>query len=381
MSMSIKRILRNIKGRTGIEKSILITGTAVCLSLSSMIVADFRGAASADVTPVKRVDVKASDIQVRYDLDEMVLIFDSSHGRVQFEVSGGVDLSASWGRGASHCDGPIVGAQLVSCDVSGGTTVVRLTGELDQFGPSEPRAHKGVEHLLSVRNWGDVQLRTLENAFWGARRLQEVPSELPKSVVSLKNTFRASGYAGSEVSDWDVSKVTDMSYAFAETTAFNAPLNDWDTSGVSNFEGAFKGSQAFAQPLPWDVSSGVNFSKMFAQSVAFNADIGAWDVSKGKNFAQMFDGSISFDHDISTWDVSTAQDMTRMFAQAMNFDQDLSAWCVAQFVEIKENHLVGKVKMGHAPAQFDAGASSWEQGRPVWGECPSASDFSYLKAE
>jgi hypothetical protein len=381
MSMSIKRILRNIKGRTGIEKSILITGTAVCLSLSSMIVADFRGAASAEVKAVKAMDVKASDIQVRHDLDEMVLIFDSSHGRVQFEVSGDVDLNASWGRGASHCDGPIVGAQLVACDTSASTTVVRLSGQLERFGPSEARAHKGVEHLLSVRNWGDVEIATLENAFWGARRLQEIPSELPKSVVSLKNAFRASGYAGSEVSAWDVSDVFDLSYVFAETTAFNASLSDWDTSGVSSFEGTFKGSQAFSQPLSWDVSSGENFSKMFAQSVAFNADIGAWDVSKGKNFAQMFDGAVSFDRDIAKWDVSSARDMTRMFAQAMSFNQDLSAWCVAQFVQVEDNHLVGAVEVGHAPSQFDAGASSWEQGRPVWGECPDQSDLTYLKTE
>lgn len=269
----------------------------------------------------------------------------------------------------------LLGGNLVSCDVSGETTVVRLTGSLEQFGPSEPRAHKGVEHLLAVRNWGDVELSTLENAFWGARRLQEVPSNLPVSVTSLKNAFRSSEYDGREVSAWDVSSVSDVSYVFADTTLFNAPLKDWKTSNVTNFEGAFKGSQAFSQPLFWDVSSGENFSKMFAQSAVFNGDLVKWDVSKGTNFSQMFDGAVSFDQDIASWDVSSAQDMTRMFAQATSFNQDLSAWCVEGFVEIIDNNLVGYVEVGDAPSQFDAGASNWEEGRPVWGECPVESVF------
>ena len=62
--------------------------------------------------------------------------------------------------------------------------------------------------------------------------------------------------------------------------------------------------------------------------------------------------------------------MERMFAGSRNFNQDLSGWCVKQFVEKQQNHLVGVVEIGSTPSQFDAGASEWMEGRPVWGECP-----------
>ena len=343
--MSISKLLNGVKGRTGIQNSILLTGTTICLLLSNMIVSDFQGAASASTPPIQSLSQNSSDTEPRYELGEMVLVFDSSRGQVQFEVSGEVNLHASWGEGATHCEDSIVGAQLVTCKVSGETTVVRLTGELESFGPDETRAHKGVDRLLSVHNWEGVELKNLENAFWGAHRLQQVPGDLPHNISSLKNTFRRSGYAGEDVSSWDVSGVTDLSYVFAEASAFDADLKNWDTSSVRNFEGAFKSARSFNQPLPWDTSSGENFSKMFNGAVAFNQSLELWDVSKAKG-------------------------MERMFARARSFDQDLSGWCVKQFVEKHQNHLVGVVEVGSPPEQFDFAASKWMEGRPVWGECP-----------
>ena len=87
---------------------------------------------------------------------------------------------------------------------------------------------------------------------------------------------------------------TDMSYLFTNCTVFNngsppgdssAPLA-WDTSQVGNMRGMFENAVAFNQPLPWNVSNVVQFANMFEGSggaadaqMSFDQDIGDWDVS------------------------------------------------------------------------------------------------------
>ena len=56
-----------------------------------------------------------------------------------------------------------------------------------------------------------------------------------------------------EISNWDVSKVTNMNAMFQNATSFNQPLNNWNVSKVTNMEAMFWGATSFNQPLhaPW----------------------------------------------------------------------------------------------------------------------------------
>ena len=51
----------------------------------------------------------------------------------------------------------------------------------------------------------------------------------------------------SDVSRWDVSRVTEMGYLFAFSTTFNQPLASWNVQRVSSMRYLFSGAAAFNQ--------------------------------------------------------------------------------------------------------------------------------------
>merc|ERR1719162_2413191 len=65
--------------------------------------------------------------------------------------------------------------------------------------------------------------------------------------------YEASEFNG-DVSDWDVSSVTDMNSMFDEATEFNGDVSDWDVSSVTD--------------MKW----------MFYKATKFNGDVSDWDV-------------------------------------------------------------------------------------------------------
>ena len=52
---------------------------------------------------------------------------------------------------------------------------------------------------------------------------------------------RASNF-NSDISNWDTSNVTDMSYMFFYASNFNGDISNWDISNVTDMEGMFDGS-------------------------------------------------------------------------------------------------------------------------------------------
>ena len=92
-----------------------------------------------------------------------------------------------------------------------------------------------------------------------------------------------------DISTWDVSQVTDMSFLFIGKETFNDDISNWDTSSVTNMFGMFSYSSSFNQDISnWNVSNVTDMNNMFPNATAFNQDIGAWDVSNVINMSAMF---------------------------------------------------------------------------------------------
>ena len=98
-----------------------------------------------------------------------------------------------------------------------------------------------------------------------------------------------------EISNWDVSKVTNMSYMFQDAESFNQPLNNWNVSKVTNMSAMFCFARSFNQPLDnWNVSNVTDMNNMFNDVTFFNHPLNNWNVSKVEDMAWMFYKASSF---------------------------------------------------------------------------------------
>ena len=134
-----------------------------------------------------------------------------------------------------------------------------------------------------------------------------------------------------EISNWDVSKVTDMSRMFAGAESFNQPLNNWDVSNVEYMYGMFSGATSFNQPLDnWNVSNVTDMSDMFGDAKSFNQPLNKWNVSNITTMLHMFACATSFNQPLDEWNVSKVTTMHGMFYHASSFNQPLHApWAPA----------------------------------------------------
>ena len=82
-----------------------------------------------------------------------------------------------------------------------------------------------------------------------------------------------------DISQWDVSSVTNMSSLFGDATSFNQPLNNWNVSNVNTMGGMFEDATSFNQPLNnWDVSKVTDMGGMFSDARSFNQPLNNWNV-------------------------------------------------------------------------------------------------------
>ena len=123
----------------------------------------------------------------------------------------------------------------------------------------------------------------------------------------VKGIFEEIKFKYIDISDWDVSSVTDMSCMF-----FNCD----ELESVGDIS-------------KWDVSNVANMSRMFYNCRSFNQYISSSDVSNVTNMRSMFNGCNIFNQDISNWDVSKVTDMDYMFYKCNTFNQDISSWNVS----------------------------------------------------
>merc|ERR1719162_2097977 len=188
--------------------------------------------------------------------------------------------------------------------------------------------------------------------------------------------FKATEFNG-DVSDWNVSSVTNMNFMFKKASAFNQTMCGWTVVGNDMFDGSLCTVEACigcTTVLPSTVPSGLpsvvpssrpcpdgiivvdanitNITVLFVNSLNeeaikcldtslvttmdnlfaksdVNADLNSWDVSSVTNMNGMLNQATKFNGNVSDWNVSSVTYMSSMFKEATRFNGNVSDWNVS----------------------------------------------------
>ena len=171
-------------------------------------------------------------------------------------------------------------------------------------------------------------------------------------IETILSEVEENGY-NCDLNHLDVSKVTDFSHLFIESTSydlrkFNGNISDWDVSNAVNMNYMFYDSDFSGENgdiSNWDVSKCKNFESMFRES-NYDGDLSKWDVSSGKKFTCMFYNCIFTGRKgpLKNWNMKNANDLGGMFGGS-NFTEDISNWDVSNvtgmsqmFMDTQYNH-------------------------------------------
>ena len=177
-----------------------------------------------------------------------------------------------------------------------GTYEVYILGKIDGFGFG---GSGDGSKLISIEDWGPLKLGNDGAYFSGASNLEYVPNHLNLTgTTDLSSMFESASSFGTDteldISGWDTSMVTDMSYMFAYTTNFDSDISKWDVSKVTSMESMFDGASIFDSEISgWEVSNVTNMDFLFNDAPYFNHDLSKWKVCNVVNYDD-FDSGATF---------------------------------------------------------------------------------------
>jgi surface protein len=182
-----------------------------------------------------------------------------------------------------------------------------------------------------ISQWSVSRVTDMSDMFKGSKFNGNISNWNTSQVTDMSKMFAKSEF-NQDIGNWNTSNVTKMSKTFVNSQ-FTKDISQWDVSKVTNMKQMFKSSKFNGDISQWNMSNVVDVDSMFEES-EFNKDIGNWKLPKVTSMKRMFEGS-KFNGDISQWDVSKVTNMSRMF-QSSNFNSDISSWDVSRVKKMKD---------------------------------------------
>ena len=184
---------------------------------------------------------------------------------------------------------------------------------------------------LDVDSWDVSKVETLERTFQGCISLSSLDLSRwnVSSCKSMKSMFLSDSTSIGEmviasigdVSNWQTSKVEDMSYMFQDCSALKTvECSEWNVSAVKSMEGMFLWCTSLEtlDLSKWDVSNVTIMRSMFYQCMSLESvgDTSGWNPYSCTSMKRMFYQCHSLKAlDVSNWDTSACTDMSSMFYQ------------------------------------------------------------------
>lgn len=167
-----------------------------------------------------------------------------------------------------------------------------------------------------LNNWDTSEVLSMYAVFKDATSFnQDISSWDVSKVTTTSQMFRNATSFNQPLNSWETnaysttSNIENMSFMFDNATSFEPLLNSWDTSGATNINYMFRNiniSTAIINVSNWDVSNVTQARYTFAYNPLSSLDITNWDVSSITNMQGMLQGTniYNFLTDIKEWDLS-----------------------------------------------------------------------------
>ena len=195
-----------------------------------------------------------------------------------------------------------------------------------------------------------------------------VPYFLPQTF--LTQCFRNCINFNSNISNWNTSNVTNMSFMFNNARVFNQPINRntigsttyWDTSSVTDMQSMFSGAYFFNKNISlWNTSNVTNMNNMFVGTNAFNQNIGNWNTSNVTNMQSMFQNAQAFNNGSTAlnWNTSNVTNMSYMFTTARVFNQPINRTTIGSTTYWDTSNVTTMESMFAGTQAFNQNISLW----------------------
>ncbi len=239
---------------------------------------------------------------------------------------------------------------------SQGKYTVTISGDFPGIAVNQPLGN--AIKLLSIKQWGTIEWKTMQGAFSDAELLELEANDAPnlKFTTSTAFMFRNCSTIDASLNHWDVQFIEDMSSMFENTNNFNGKINSWITSSVTNMVGMFKRASNFNQPIgSWNTSNVTDMSSMFSHATQFNQSIGSWNTGNVTSMSFMFGAASSFNRTLNTWNTENVINMNAMFQGAEKFNQLISSWNTINVTNMRF--------MFSGASSFDQDIGNWNTGK------------------
>lgn len=214
---------------------------------------------------------------------------------------------------------------------------------------------------LNIRTWED---KTYNESIRRAVKIWHATKDLTEDQKDALEDYRwLCDVWGDEIEEWVVSKVTDMSYLFANMLGLESlGFSNWDVSSVVTFEGMFLNCHDFEGEGvgDWKPQSAVIFRSMFEGASVFDQNLGEWAVyiENVRDYCKMFKNALKFTGTgLSKWTISGALNTMQMFMNAPKFDMDLGQWETGNIINMSEM-FYGATDFGEGDNGY--GVRDWE---------------------
>jgi len=185
---------------------------------------------------------------------------------------------------------------------------ISITGTFGKYTPASSNFPKPKDGITAITRWRDTGTTDATGAFRSSGAIKTV-TEIPSTLKNISGFF-ANGTFNGDLSGWDTTNVTNMSYVFSSDTAFNQPVA-FNTAKTENMTGMFQGATAFNQPVNFNTSSVGFFDFMFQEADSFNQSI-SFNTSGAFTLNNMFSGADKFNQPIN-FNLTNAISITGMF--------------------------------------------------------------------